>query len=398
MTQIKIIDMPMGAGKTNGMITYMNAHPERKYLFITPYLGECERIQRDCPRLHFRLPSGNYISKSVHLEKLISEGENIAATHSLFSLMSRKARNNLKQQDYVLVLDEELNTIWKPNEVARDIEMITDELIRVDEATGLIRWDWQEGNYSGRFAHLRNYVRTQKIYVFNNALVGEMDTELFTECFSEIVILTYLFKFSVTKCYFDIYNINYDYYHFEDSELISGLYDDSEFRENSRELIKICDHTRINEIGVENNALSKSWFDKRDLKDEHKILKNNLKNYFTNLTSSTKDTRLWSTFSKYKDYYSGNGYKTAFISCNLKASNEYRNCEHLAYLMNAYANPILKQWFHKKGITYSDDSYALSMLIQWMWRSTIRDGNSVELYLPSKRMQDLLCRWQAGDI
>lgn len=87
--KIDVIDMPMGAGKTNGMIAYMNAHPERKYLFITPYLGECERIQRDCPRLHFRLPSGNCISKSVHLERLISEGKNIAATHVLFGAVDK---------------------------------------------------------------------------------------------------------------------------------------------------------------------------------------------------------------------------------------------------------------------------------------------------------------------
>ena len=44
-TKIDVIDMPMGAGKTNGMIAYMNAHPENKYLFVTPYRTERKRIQ-----------------------------------------------------------------------------------------------------------------------------------------------------------------------------------------------------------------------------------------------------------------------------------------------------------------------------------------------------------------
>ena len=45
MIKIKIIDMPMGTGKTTGLINYMNSNPENKYMFITPFLDEVQRIK-----------------------------------------------------------------------------------------------------------------------------------------------------------------------------------------------------------------------------------------------------------------------------------------------------------------------------------------------------------------
>jgi hypothetical protein len=32
-------------------------------------------------------------------------------------------------------------------------------------------------------------------------------------------------------------------------------------------------------------------------------------------------------------------------------------------------------------------------MIQWIWRSAIRDGEEVYLYIPSKRMRTLLTDW-----
>lgn len=398
MCSVKIIDMPMGYGKTNGIIAYMNEHPERHYLFITPYLEEGERIKKGCPELKFKSPNENYVNKSVHLEKLIAEGQNIASTHSLFSLMSERARKHLKAQDYVLVLDEELNTIWTLKESQRDIELITNSLCSVEENTGLLKWVREENSYKGKFSDTKKYIEVQNVYSYNKALIGVIHPELFTECFTEIFILTYLFKYSNTNYYFKIYNIEYEYYYFAGQELQKGLYDDRQFRNLSKNLITVFEHSKINQIGEDRAALSKSWFKSSKKNAEHKILKNNLKNYYTNLIKSSSEERLWSTFSDYKRKYTGNGYHTAFLECNCRASNEYRNACYLAYLLNIYANPILKQWFYKHGITYSNDYFALSMLIQWVWRSCIRDGKEIVLYLPSKRMRELLAKWQDNAI
>ena len=39
-TELKVVDMPMGTGKTTGMIHLMNTFSDRQYLFVTPYKTE----------------------------------------------------------------------------------------------------------------------------------------------------------------------------------------------------------------------------------------------------------------------------------------------------------------------------------------------------------------------
>ena len=37
--------------------------------------------------------------------------------------------------------------------------------------------------------------------------------------------------------------------------------------------------------------------------------------------------------------------------------------------------------------------YALSEMVQFIWRSRIREGKEIVLYIPSKRMRELLKEW-----
>ena len=48
--QVKVCDTIMGAGKTESAITLMNQDTESKYIFITPYLDEVERIKQKCSK------------------------------------------------------------------------------------------------------------------------------------------------------------------------------------------------------------------------------------------------------------------------------------------------------------------------------------------------------------
>lgn len=83
---IHIVDSVMGTGKTQACIAWMRQHPEQKYLYVTPYLDECSRIQASAPELDFQQPQENK-TKSADLLRLLSEGKNITTTHELLSLM-----------------------------------------------------------------------------------------------------------------------------------------------------------------------------------------------------------------------------------------------------------------------------------------------------------------------
>lgn len=43
-----------------------------------------------------------------------------------------------------------------------------------------------------------------------------------------------------------------------------------------------------------------------------------------------------------------------------------------------------------------EDDYALSEMIQWVWRSAIRDGKEIWVYIPSRRMRELFQNWLNG--
>ena len=74
-------------------------------------------------------------------------------------------------------------------------------------------------------------------------------------------------------------------------------------------------------------------------------------------------------------------------------TNEYRETYILAYCTNRFVKPTLIQFFSKKEIYINQDEYALSEMLQWIWRSRIRDGKPIHIYIPSKRMRDLLTQY-----
>ena len=102
---------------------------------------------------------------------------------------------------------------------------------------------------------------------------------------------------------------------------------------------------------------------------------------------------MWTTFSAYEDQLSGNGYKKGFLACNARATNAYREKITLAYMINYYLNPIITNYFTQCDVRVEHDTLALSELIQWVFRSAIRDGKPINIYIPSSRMRKLFADW-----
>ena len=72
---VKVCDAIMGSGKTSATITYINEHPEKKFIYITPYLDEAERIRQACPQAEFVEPNNKdpkySFSKTNHTAELV---------------------------------------------------------------------------------------------------------------------------------------------------------------------------------------------------------------------------------------------------------------------------------------------------------------------------------------
>ena len=89
----------------------------------------------------------------------------------------------------------------------------------------------------------------------------------------------------------------------------------------------------------------------------------------------------------------GGRYRGSFLSLTARATNRYRDRTVVAYIANRFIDPNVLKFFADEGITIDTDEFALSEMLQFIWRSAIRDGKKITVYIPSKRMRELLIAW-----
>lgn len=391
--KINIVDAMCGMGKTSAVINYINASAEDKhFLYITPYLDEVERIIKACPDKHFVQPP-DYGSKLKNIKKLFNEGKNIVSTHALFNMFDDEVIDIVLLQNYTLIMDEVADVVEPLDISTYDLNTILNEYTEIVDDHLL---KWVEPNYEGDFEKYKRLIDLNAVYYYSNtALLWMFPVKTF-EAFDEIFILTYMFDAQIQRCYYDFYNLEYNYlyvegdsigaYHFTD-EVIQYQYPDY------KSLIHILDNDKMNKIGDREFSLSKSWYQRNKDNKCMPEIQNALSNYFRRIVKTPSKQNLWTTFKSYKNILSGGGYAKGFLSCNARATNAYRECTSLAYVINRYLNSIVKTFFLQQNVRVEEDDYALSELIQWTWRSAIRDGNEINLYIPSKRMRELLIGW-----
>lgn len=405
---IKICDAIMGAGKSSAAINYMNAHPEKRFLYITPFLEEAARIRQACPDLHFKEPSQKIpeykFSKSKHIGALIQNGENIASTHSLFMRFNGDMIEAIRRGRYTLIIDEDVECMNKCDTLYRDDLQMLDEKGFVLRTGSSIMFRNYEG-YHGYFREIME--RTSDTELVDVCPDTDGKTSLFywiypkriLEAFSEVFVLTYMFDAQTIKWYFDMEGLPYEYIHtafdgenytFTDGEAYVPAY-----VRNIRDRIHIEGTKHMNQVGEEKYALSATWYQKQGENGDGVIqLSRNLNNYFRRVvdTIPTSD-RMWTTFESAKSLLRGKGYMRSDTSFNLRATNELRNKRALAYCVNVFMNPFEKNYLVSRGVEVDEDAYALSSMVQWIWRSAIRDGGEIWLYIPSSRMRELLIGW-----
>ena len=164
-----------------------------------------------------------------------------------------------------------------------------------------------------------------------------------------------------------------------------------------RKLINIIENPKLNRPGDGKYALSKNWFARRGYDNaEVKALRNNLKKFFQGIPDGDATTRLWTSFKddqmKLTDARTGR-FRKNFLQVSARATNEYRDRTDIAYMVNRFVDPNLMKFFATKDITINADHFALSEMLQWIWRSAIRDDKPINLYIPSSRMRELLINW-----
>lgn len=406
---IYVCDAIMGQGKSSSAITYMNEHADQKFIYITPYLEEAKRIHDACRELHFVEPNKDWIhgnSKVSHTQELVMQGRNIATTHQAFKLYTYAMLDAVREQEYTLIIDESVELLEQYEIEEDDVELLVagGYVEREDDIYTLVN-----DNYKGKkFMDVLRLMRTRQLMRTrgNNTDTDSpffywiLSPELMTS-FKDVFILTYLFKGQSMYNFLQMYDIPYtnigitrdiknDEYIYRFSENEQYIPD---YVGHIRDMIEIVDDKKLNAIGMDENALSLNWFSKAN-KEDIGQLKRNTYNVFRNIwNESNAADRMWATFKDVKESIKGRGYSDSFTVLNQRATNELRDRLYLAYICNIYMNVNEKKFFYKHGLSVDEEAYALSTLVQWIWRSAIRDGKKIHLYLPSSRMRRILNDW-----
>ena len=389
----------MGVGKTSAAIHLMNNCPDHKFIFITPFLEEIKRIKESCPSLKITEPSYNRKhNKFTNFKELIEQGRNIASTHALFQKCDSYVESLIHEKGYTLILDEVCDVITVLDIAPDDLRLfIKAKAVNVDQ-DGRVYWSDEDYRRGWGLDVMRDIKSGHVIMENGQLLIWRFPYKAF-EAFQETYVLTYKFAAQAQKYYFDMCGLSYEYigarksgdhYEFCEADEMQPLTLDLATK------IHIIEDESVNVIGEDWNALSSSWFERMDLvsgKPKIKELKQNAENVVRHKWNVKSESILWSTHMRQQGKMAGKGYSRGFLSFNYRATNTYRNKTHLMYLINVYSVVDIKNFFLSNGIVMDDDGYATSIMIQWIWRSAIRDGNDIWLYLPSKRMRHLLTKW-----
>ena len=101
--KINIVDAICGEGKSTSLINYINnkENCNKKFLYITPFLSEIERIKQECPNKNFKSPECNKGAKIYDIKRLLSKGENIVSSHALFKKFDEDHNTNFTKNAIV---------------------------------------------------------------------------------------------------------------------------------------------------------------------------------------------------------------------------------------------------------------------------------------------------------
>lgn len=405
--------MIMGGGKSSAAINFMNDNKDKKFIYVTPYLNEAKRIKDACPDLHFVEPSKKNptygFSKKNHTAELIKDGHNVATTHASFRHYDKEMIDDIISHGYTLIMDECVDMFEKNPVSDKDIIALQKGGYFKTNDDGSLTITDDEDMRLYKYGELWSVARSHNlIRIDDDKVYGTyywvLQKELI-EAFDDVYVLTYLFSSQSTCHMIEMYGIDYEYIGVKRTEERFEFCPVEEmtipeYVENLADMIHIYDGRNIprkrdlNLVGKSKTALSMGWFDNNQHRDNVIQLKNNLFNYFNHLMEDHPcRERMWATHKKGFAKLRGSGYTKGYVVFNERATNKYAHKRVLAYCSNVYLNTSLKIYYMKNGIDPNEDEYALSTLIQWIWRSAIRNGEEIWIYIPSKRMRELLQNW-----
>ncbi len=441
--EIEVIDEIMGTGKSYATLRHIENlainDVNERWIFCTEYLEEIEkRTQENLSATHlWRTPiAGGDETKTDNLIELLREPkvQLIGVTHSLLLSASGDSYVNylIKSKGYKLFLDETLDLINPYNGVKFGDFFKSKHIneLAVTGDYGKVEWLVDDtaithGNLSSTDKLKADCakgiiyccIRSGSAGSSESLAIVEIENEVLFTQFKRVIVATYNIQDTLFDAYLSIKGIK----RVVCKDIVCA-------RSTSKERIK-NNITFINKYdkAFSKVALSSGWYhgktDKSATVDHYKLINKTIKSIgdasgckgSAHLLGFTVPAdRLGSQRDPKKIQPKGYPHTvcgvivdsegvesegaeskalSAYVPCNARASNEYANKTVMIHVYNRYPMTPVLHYLNHYNVPFSSETFALNELVQWVWRSAIRNDQPIKLAILSDRMRNLFQQW-----
>lgn len=413
MCNITVVDAIMGEGKTIWAMNMMkaskksslSANSSKKWIYITVSLTELRRVKKECESLGLEDPVEVEGHKMGSFMEMIYRGESIVSTHQLFRYMTVETMSLIKDRGYTLIIDETFECVdaWDKLTKKERIHLEETGVISFDD-DGTVLWN-KDHPHVGKgkvkfYKELKSLIQNGNLILVRDKLFLWRFPVQFLTAFRDVYILTYMFENGIMSSYLKANGLTYKtvgmrHYDIADYNAV----DIASHKTALWQLISLVEDERLNKIGKKvgkEQPLSAAWL-KRECQggasERVQQLQRDINTFFRRVACTPSKLNMWTCKKPFSKYLGGHGYQGGFVHMVERGTNNYRDKAACAYVANRFLLKPLRYYFQAHDVEVREDLYALTEMIQWVWRSRVRDGNPIHLFVPSERMRGIFKNW-----
>ena len=430
LKHVEVLDVLMGSGKTYASLRHIEsmalANKQVKWVFCTEFLSEIatRTVENEEAKHLWRTPEK--VGEETKMDDFINLLEEpnvqlIAITHALL----KQASNNVVVQSLVakngwcLFLDETIEVISPYNGITyAEFQWHLQEgrLTLDSNAYGRVQWvdDSVQGFDTKELAVCRLLKEQDNVYASvsgKSVSIVAIEPKVMFTMWHRVILSTYQFEDTLMDAYFKMKQIDWK----PCTDIVCHrLATKAEIKANI---------TMINKYNPawRNTAFSSGWYEDKATADDYKELNKTIRNIGDAFGCKGKPELFGYTLPKSalgkrsdKKKIQPAGYKhtvclidaegqeidgtvckkrSGHIPCNARASNEYASKTVMVHAFDRHPNVAVCNYLRAMEVSFSKERFAVNELVQWLWRSAIRNGEPIHVAILSKRMRELFLAW-----
>ena len=430
LKHVEVLDVLMGSGKSYASLRYIEgmalADKQVKWVFCTEFLSEIatRTVENEQAKHLWRTPEK--VGEETKMDDFINLLEEpnvqlIAITHVLLKQASTNVvvQKLVADNGWCLFLDETIECIsayggityaefmWHKDEGRISID---------DSAYGRVQWlDDSVLDYDTKEMAIGRMLKAQdNLYAHINgkqlSLVTIAPKTMFTMWY-RVILSTYQFEDTLMDAYFKMKQIEWK----PCTDIVCYRVTTKEDVKKNITMIKKYDKAWYY------TPFSSGWYGDKATSDDYAELNNTIRNIGNAYGCKGKPELFGYTLPKSalgkqtdKRKIQPKGYKhteclvdsdgtvikgsvckkrSGHIPCNARASNEYASKVVMVHAYDRHPHVSVINYLRGVGVQYSKERFALNELLQWLWRSAIRNGEPIHVAILSNRMRTLFLSW-----